>query len=185
MAPANVVRSPRCVRFGPRAPGRVRRERVAARAAVPGRGPDGSFTSRQRGRRLRLLRRDPLVVVGLRLSTNTFRRMFACERPQYSAHWPEYSPIVVARDRQVRRAAGNRVLLAREVRDPERVDDVGGGERQEDRRVDRDVHLVRGGEAGGLVGVVVLPPPLLPGDVDVDDVRSPSAPSRGRRSSRP
>ncbi len=76
-------------------------------------------------------------------------------------------------------AAGHHVALAVQLRHPERVDDVTAGATDHDLGVDRDHHLTAGDDRSGLTGrgeaadvafgvdrVVVLPPPLLTGDVD-------------------
>jgi hypothetical protein len=67
--------------------------------------------------------------------------------------------------------AGDHVLLAVEVGDPEAVDDVGGVEEDLDGAADGDVDLVGGGEdvAGlgeELLAVLDFPPPLVADDLD-------------------
>ena len=66
--------------------------------------------------------------------------------------------------------AGHRVPLAVQLGDPERVDDVAGGDVEPDLLAGRDHHLVGRDERKAVVTgdrrVVELPPPLLPGDVD-------------------
>src|SRR5207237_6172237 len=55
------------------------------------------------------------------------------------------------------RDAGKHVHLRSELGDPETVDDIGRGQVEVDRCVDRDVQLVRGLDAA----VAELPPPLV------------------------
>ena len=54
--------------------------------------------------------------------------MCVCWMPQNSAHWPMYVPTSSGGEAQVVDLSRDRVLLARELRDPEAVDHVVGGE---------------------------------------------------------
>src|SRR5947209_1170953 len=80
-------------------------------------------------------------------------------------------------------AAGNEIALAVQVRDPEAVDDVARIEAQQDGRVDGDVDLVRVDDLlvrRQRVGILHFPPPLMPGDLDLELIGT-AAPERADR----
>ena len=113
----------------------------------------------------------------LRLAcTSTDASMFACSRPQSSAHWPVYTPGSSASNHVSLTVPGDGVDLPAERGDPPGVDDVvvrcGHLERDRDaggsaHRVDRD-HAVR---------VLVLPVELASHDPDLEPL---TLGSRGR-----
>ena len=162
MSPANASRSPTWVRFGPivapTSSGAVG-DRVARRAA-----PLAPRCLRELGDRWR--RR---AASSARRPTRRSRTRSA--RSRAAACWR-------ARGRSTRRTdrgtcpggsasivsvfgwPGTTSFLPASSGHPERVDHVVARERQQDRPVDRDVHLVGRVEPGALVGVLVLPEPL-------------------------
>jgi hypothetical protein len=90
-------------------------------------------------------------------------------RPQNSAHLPKYTPGSSAHVEDVR-LAGDHLQLAVQLRNPERVDDVGRLELEAHALADRDVDLVRRREP--VVGVLDLPPEHVAAHQDrVLDVR--------------
>src|SRR3954447_8551113 len=70
--------------------------------------------------------------------------------------------------RQFVRPSGDQVLLARETRDPERMNDIEPFKLQPDFATDRDMDLVGGLEALLRRGAEILhaPPPLQPAHLD-------------------
>ena len=94
------------------------------------------------GRALRVMPGGEL----LRFQGDDVDAMCACWKPQNSAHWPAYTPARAAMSRASWCMPGDQVLLAVQVRHPEAVDHVVGGQLS-DGACDRNVQLVGGTHA--------------------------------------
>ena len=148
------------------------RDRVALDAQVWS-AEDARARARRRRRHGRLGARElPAAPTPRTLGGSRRRRGCASTRaasPQYSAHAPRYVPGPSASSQMLIRMARDRVDLARELRHPEVVDDVGGLEAHEE-----------GLPTGMWISLAVtapdrvahLPPPLVPDDDEVRCARS-------------
>src|SRR5438552_11094102 len=94
--------------------------------------------------------------------TTTRMRIHACSMPQNLAALALIRTRAARGEPKMVGDAGKHVHLRPELGDPEAVDDIGRGEVEVDRCVDRDVQLVRGLDAA----VAELPPPLVAGGRD-------------------
>ena len=121
------------------------------------------------GRCRRPLRRASQRSKSAGVSAMTTKPMRACWMPQYSAHCAEVGARRVACEAQVVRLPGDGVDLARQLRDPEAVDDVVRAQDEVDGRP-TGMWISFGGDHARL-RVADVPPPALGRDLDLQLAR--------------